>query len=398
MKYTNSTGKSGFIVSLCAVGGLAGIALLAGCGGKAGGSEVSLSDTSKAVVPLTDAGTGTATTRTTIVDLATTYINTLSTAQQTATVVTNNVVNVEKWSNLPAPPSGTVGTDSRRNGVAYSTLSSTQQTAWNNVVTAVLKTTDSSAGLDQFNNIRAADTALRTNYNNSGYSGDYQYLGFVGTPSKTGSWVLQLGGHHNAHNFYFIGAALQTTVPYHLGVEPTSFTLNGVAYTPLASQKTAVTNLLASLTATQLPSAKITGTFNDVLLGAGQDARANFPTDPTKRGILVSNLTTAQQALVRTAIDAWVGKSPLAAPLETLYYSELSSTYVAYAGNSGAPNTVFTAQGDYIRIDGPHVWIEFVCQNGVVVSNQIHYHTIFRDRVNDYNAVVAGYTLYNHSN
>jgi hypothetical protein len=91
--------------------------------------------------------------------------------------------------------------------------------------------------------------------------------------------------------------------------------------------------------------------------------------------------------LLKNVIAAWVlGRTTDSYSYQSLYESELSNTYVAYAGNSSAPTTAFTAQGDYLRVDGPHVWIEFVCQNGIVISGQIHYHSIWRDRVTDYNA------------
>jgi hypothetical protein len=48
---------------------------------------------------------------------------------------------------------------------------------------------------------------------------------------------------------------------------------------------------------------------------------------------------------------------------------------VAYSGS-----TTLDTLDDYVRIDGPRVWIEFACQRG------IHYHTIWRDRVTDYGA------------
>ena len=340
--------------------------------------------------------TPTPTPGTTIVDLANAYIATLSTAQQTATVVTNNVVSAEKWSNLPATPTSS-GTTSLRNGVAYSTLSTTQKAAWVALVQAALSANGSNA-YTQLNGIRAADYYLGSNLGANGYTGDYEYVGIVGTPSTTSGWMLQVGGHHNAHNYYFTGTTLNTTTPYHIGVEPTSFTYSGTAYTPLSDQKSAVTALLSSFSTTQLTSAKLSGSFGDLFLGAGQDARSNFPTGTTGRGVLASSLTTAQQTLVKNAINAWVKNSPLSSTYTSLYESELDSTYVGYAGNASAPGTTFTAQGDYLRIDGPHVWIEFVCQNGVVVQGQIHYHTIWRDRTSDYNYQTAGYILYNHSN
>ena len=234
-------------------------------------------------------------------------------------------------------------------------------------------------GYDQFTQIRYSDYYLGSL--RSGYSGDYEYVAFVGTPVATGSWLLQIGGHHNAQNYHYTGNTLNTATPYFLGVEPTSFTYSGGTYTPLAAQRNGMYNLINSLTAAQLSSAKLTSSFSDVYLGPGSDARSKFPTGTDDRGILASKLTSDQQALVTTAISAWTKNNPLASTYDALYASELSQTYVAYSGT-----TTFANQGDYVRIDGPHVWIEFVCQNGVVVSGQIHYHTIWRDRVTDYNA------------
>ena len=37
-----------------------------------------------------------------------------------------------------------------------------------------------------------------------------------------------------------------------------------------------------------------------------------------------------------------------------------------------------------MRIDVPSVWIEFVCQNGAVFNNAIHYRIIYRDHTRDY--------------
>ena len=350
-------------------------------GVSAGTATITVTDsesgkTGTSTVTVTGTGTGT-----TITSLALAYYNTLTTAQKSATLLAASGTNAAKWSNLPATPSGTVGTNNLRNGVSYSSLTDTQKTAWNNLVNAALV---SGQPLTQYNGIRASDNYLATL--NNGYSGDYQYVGLVGTPSDTGSWLLQIGGHHIAHNYYYVNNVLQTTTPYFLGVEPTSFTYGGTSYTPLAAQSTAVTNFVKSLTSAQVTAARLNSSFSDVYLGPGKDARSNFPTGTTQRGALASTLTTAQQALLKSVIAAWTNDSPLASTYQALYEGELSSTYYAISGNGQAPTTAFTTNGDYIRVDGPHVWIEFVCQNGVVVSGQIHYHTIWRDRVTDYNA------------
>ncbi|MGC4046254.1 MAG: DUF3500 domain-containing protein [Armatimonas sp.] len=324
--------------------------------------------TATAIVTVTTGSTGTA-----VVDLANAYISSLSSAQQAVTVVASNAINAAKWSNQPAQPDSG-GANSLRNGVAYSTLTTTQKAAWDALVSAALGA-NGNALLQQ---VRTADNYLGTL--NSGYSGSYEYVAFVGTPSTSGTWMLQVGGHNNAHNLYFSGNTLLSNTPYYIAAEPRSFTFNGTSYVPLLMQRDSMYNLINSLTPTELAAAKLSSSFSDIFLGPGKDARSNFPTGTTGRGILASELSTAQKQLLKTAITAWVSTSPNAASYQALYESELDQTYVAYSGT-----TAFTNQGDYVRIDGPHVWIEFVCQNGIVV-NEIHYSSIWRDRVTDYNA------------
>ncbi|MBK9742870.1 MAG: T9SS type A sorting domain-containing protein [Saprospiraceae bacterium] len=66
--------------------------------------------------------------------------------------------------------------------------------------------------------------------------------------------------------------------------------------------------------------------------------------------------------------------------------------YIAYTGNgtSGNATSFLTSNSNYVRIDGPTVWIEFACQNGVVIQNQIHYHSVWRDHVHDYGVDLSG--------
>jgi len=86
----------------------------------------------------------------------------------------------------------------------------------------------------------------------------------------------------------------------------------------------------------------------------------------------------------------WIGDldAASAAAFTTLYTNELANTYVSYASNtsgvSGDASSFFTTNTDYVRIDGPSVWIEFICQTGVVYPSQIHYHSVFRDHTRDY--------------
>ena len=97
------------------------------------------------------------------------------------------------------------------------------------------------------------------------------------------------------------------------------------------------------------------------------------------RGI---DLATAK---VVEAIRAWAGDyaDDVSEPLMDSYTSDeaFADTYVGWSGSSAPDPDV---NGTYLRIDGPEVWIELVCQNGVVIQGETHYHTIYRDKARDY--------------
>lgn len=303
--------------------------------------------------------------------LAEAFKATLTATQIASLQISFTKANAIKWSNLP-------GGVSIRNGIEFSTLTATQLAAANAVIAAASGTT-ADEGFSEFTQIRAADDYLGT-LGGGGYSAGKYIIAFLGTPSTTGTWMLQFGGHHYAQNITFNGGNVVSITPSHQGVEPTSWTSNGLTYAPLKAEYDAMKAMLASLSAAELTSAKLSATFSDVLLGPNKDGQ--FPA--TKQGLAVSSLTNAQKQLVLNAMKPWLQDADDAtgAAMLALYESELNSTYIAYSGNA-----TLTVNADYVRIDGPSVWIEFVCQSGVVVKNQIHYHTVFRDHTRDYNGL-----------
>lgn len=212
-----------------------------------------------------------------------------------------------------------------------------------------------------------------------GYSSSIYFIAFLGVPSTTGTWQLQFGGHHLAINSTYENGSQVSATPMFEGVEPKTWSTNGTTYAPIDQEHSAMGDLLASLTSAQQTQAKLSTTFSDVLLGPNTDGK--FPV--AKQGIQVSSLTAAQQTLVLAAMKPWVldTEDATAASLLSTYANELASTYIAFSGTG-----TLTTNTDYIRIDGPSVWIEFVCQSGVVFSSQIHYHTVWRDHSRDYGA------------
>lgn len=272
-----------------------------------------------------------------------------------------------KWSNLPCGAAC-------NNGLQFSTLSPTQLEAALAVAQAALST----AGYGTFHGIRMADDFLGSLGPSSTYDSGIYFIAFIGTPSSTGEWILQLGGHHYALHFYYHGA-VESPTPYFTGMNPSTFTLNGQSYAPLKPKVDAMVAMIAGLDATQRAAAKLSGTFGDVLLGPGDDNLF-----PAPSGLKVSTLSATQQALVVDAMEAWVNDTPsgVASDFLAAYTSSsaLESTYVGWAGLN--PN--LASQGSYIRIDGPRAWMEIVVQGPAATPGQVHYHAIWRDETLDY--------------
>jgi uncharacterized protein (TIGR03437 family) len=285
-----------------------------------------------------------------------------------------------RWSNLPCGANC-------RNGIQFSTLTATQLAAAVEVIKAAMGTV-ANEGSAEFEQTRLADAFLGANGGGSGYSDGIYFLSFLNTPSTTGAWMLQFGGHHYGANIAYNQGHVVAGTPQFEAIEPLSFTANGTTYAPLAQERDALATLLASLDATQLASARATQTFNSTVMAPGESngGTAAFPT--TKIGIAASSLSAPQKQLVLAALRPWVQDmdDTVAANLLKIYENELNDTYITFTGNgtAGDAATFLTANSNYARIDGPSVWIEFSCQGGIVIRNQIHYHTVWRDRNRDY--------------
>jgi len=314
-----------------------------------------------------------------VVAAANTFIGLLSATQVATLEQTFNSTNVAKWSNLPC------GSQCRI-GLQLSNLTTAQQTAALAVVQAATGTV-AGDGYDEIQQIRAADDYLNANGGGSGYGSGLYFLAFLGTPSTSGTWMLQFGGHHLATNITYTNGAVAGATPKFEGVEPLSFTstggifASGTTVAPLSNEAATMLAMLNGLTATQKTTAKLNQTFSDVLLGPNTVEGSSTTYPATKVGIQCSQLSTDQQALVMAAMRPWVQDSDdaTATALLNYYQTQLANTYISYAGTGN-----LTTNGDYVRIDGPNVWIEFVCQTGVVFRNNIHYHSIWRDRARDY--------------
>ncbi|MEU9875550.1 DUF3500 domain-containing protein [Streptomyces phaeochromogenes] len=355
-----------------------------------------------------------------VVSAANAFLNTLDAEQQAEVLLDFSEANATAWSNLPCG-------STCRPGIQLGSLTDTQLAAAMKVLKAAMGT-GKGTGYDQIEQILKADDVLNSEQGSGsggpapsptdgasstpsadptvsadpsssatgvptgtppsggpgggggmGGSGSGVYfMAFLGTPSADGTWQLHFGGHHLAANLTYKKGKVAGASPYFVGVEPTTWTADdGTTYTPLKAQRNGLLALTGSLSTAQLAKAKLSASYSDVLVGPGEDGQ--FP--ETKEGIPVSSLSAKQKQLVLKAIHPWVANvdDATAKQLMKTYERELNQTYVSYSGGTG-----LDAQGDYVRIDGPGVWIEFVCQSGLVYRDQIHYHTVYRDHTRDY--------------
>lgn len=298
---------------------------------------------------------------------------TLSATQVTALQYTYTKAQAQKWSNFPE------SIYRGRVGLQTSTLSAAQLTAFQSLLKATSSTV-ANEGYEEYLGILDADDYLGANGGGSGYGSGNYYIGFLGTPSTTGLWCLQIGGHHGTNITTYNGGKMTGGTPNFRSTEPypTWISTNtGRTVQPLVQEVTAFANFLKSLSATELTTAKRASAQNDIIAGPQKDA--NFPT--TKTGVKAGNLTVAQKDLLLLAIKPWVDEldDKAATAVFAKYKAEIDDTYVSYFGG-----TTMGVQGDYILIDGPGVWIEWSMQGGVIIRNSVHPHAVWRDRKSDY--------------
>src|SRR5579864_965026 len=332
-----------------------------------------------------------------VVDAADAFLATLSAEQRAIAQIELKPQLAVRWTNFP-------GGSNVRNGVFYRDLQPEQVEAALKVARVAL----GEEGFSRYQEVRAADDVLAKGrggrgpggpggpdqkkgggdpaqkqaggaaQKKGGPGGGFNFgaanymIAFLGKPSKTDPWILQLGGHHLAINFYYKGT-VGTATPYHVAAQPTVWKDDhGKTHDPLAPMRDSLRGLLASLTPEQSRRAKLEARFNDVYVGPGKDGK--FPAK--SEGVPVSELSDDSKDFVRKAIEAWAGDSPQGLEYRKLYLAELDKVKVSYSGTTNVGGEL----GDYVRLDGPRVWIEFATQGSD------HYHTIWRDRLTDYGA------------
>lgn len=233
-------------------------------------------------------------------------------------------------------------------------------------------------GYDELEQILNADDFLVTVSGvGPGFSSGNYHFALLGEPAEKGTWQLYFGGHHTALSNTFTDGKMTGATPSFRGVEPfTAFDMNGRSNEPMAQERSAFAAMLQSLNTAQAKTARLSQVFTNIIVGPQKDD--NFPAQ--REGQRVGDLSPAQQQLVLAAIGTYVRDiDPANADaIMARYQAQLADTYISYAGT-----TSMNAENDYVRIDGPNLWIELSMQPGREVEG-IHPHSVWRDRTGDY--------------
>ena len=301
------------------------------------------------------------------------FVSTLTPAQASAIIyAAPNPTQQARWSNLPT---GIY----QRNGLKIGGMTTTQVNALWAMLAAVL----SPEGSQKISQIVQADEVLRTQTTGGNliFGTNEYYVSFIGTPSLTGKYLLQFGGHHLAVNVTIKGAQA-TIAPALPGSQPTSFTANSRSIRPLGDEYDLSFALLNSMTTTQKASAVLSGTVSDLVLGPGKDGLSVLP-----EGIKASDLTSTQRGILLDLIGRYVNimhddaSAAKMAVIRANLTDSANATYFSWRG----PTTAGSAA--YFRVQGPNLFIEFAPQSmGGNASN--HIHAMYREGGNDYGALI----------
>jgi Protein of unknown function (DUF3500) len=233
-------------------------------------------------------------------------------------------------------------------------------------------------GMDELEQILNADDYLKAKADDgAGFSSGNFHIAFLGKPAAAGTWELYFGGHHFAFGNTYKDGVLTGASPSFRGVEPfTTFNQNGRDNAPMAQEQAAFAAMLGGLSAEESAKAKLSKSYTNIIAGPQQDN--SFPS--AREGVKAGDLSAEKQALVLAAIETYVRDiAPAGADvILAKYRQELADTFVSFSGTPA-----MGAENDYVRIDGPSVWIEFSVQPGRSIPGA-HPHSVWRDRTADY--------------
>ena len=277
------------------------------------------------------------------------------------------------WHNTPA-------NDNNRNGITYGDLTDEQIALFQVVLEAFL----SDDGYQKVEEITFMSEGYLNTVRAELWSTDYYSIDMFGDPENTGSWGVQLDGHHAAINFFVHGDDV-SIVPAFLGAEPMTGSLDGEAFDIFSAERDLAFALYATLTDDELAAAVSNG---EATMSVGPADRNGDP-DPYigdydysgfETGLKYSDMSAEAQASLTTLMQVYVYN------METTFAdiwwesiaANIDDTYFVWIGEGDASASEYPVY--YYRIYNPSLWVEYNIEGtvgpGVEAGN--HAHSITR--------------------
>lgn len=304
-----------------------------------------------------------------IKDAADALLASLTLAQRTKTMFPIDSNEWRTWSNIHRFP---------REGVSFEEMNQSQKEK----AFALLRASLSVKGFETSRDImRLNETIAEMTGKHDEYGEGLYWFTVMGTLSADKPWGWQLDGHHLVINYFVLKDQIVMT-PTFMGSEPVRAESGKYKGTRVFEiEEINGLALIQALTTEQQEKAVLS---KDLPPGVFTDAfRDNF--EMKYQGILYSELTRPQQALLIRLVETYVGNmrpGHARVRMEEVR-KHLSETWFAWMGGFG-DDSVF-----YYRIHSPVILIEFDHQRGVALRNdkptRNHIHTVVRTpNGNDY--------------
>ena len=277
-----------------------------------------------------------------------------------------------KWHNTPPGSGG-------RDGIFYGDLSTQQLNKFRDVLRLFL----SQDGYQKIDEITVLAEGFLNEKRPSFWSTDYYSIDMFGDPETSGSYAIQLDGHHCVVNFLVHGDNV-SIVPAFLGGEPVKEVYKGKAFDIFKDERELALQFYNHLSQDQKNQASIATSKS---LQVGPPARNGY-VDPYTgsydysvfaKGLPFSALDSFSQSRLKLLMKEYVYN--LHSSFADLWWKDIEEhiekTYFVWWDNVATP--VATTQF-YYRIYNPYLWVEFSKQNpvGGGVEDWNHVHSITR--------------------
>ncbi|MEM7331970.1 MAG: DUF3500 domain-containing protein [Chloroflexota bacterium] len=277
------------------------------------------------------------------------------------------------WHNTPPALFG------GRHGIAYGDLNSEQL----DLFKALLQQFLSSDGYQKLDEITFLVESVLNQEDPRTWSPDNYSIDMFGDPENSGSWGVQVDGHHAVLNFLVHGDAV-SIVPAFWGAEPVIGSYNGIDFDVFAAEREAAFAMRNGLSDAELAAA--TPASAERVLQVGPPAEngvadpfvGNYDYSGFETGLKYSDMSVETKANLEALMQLFVYN--LSNPFADVWWNdiagEIDDTYFVWI----SPETQLTDSSlIYFRIYNPHLWVEYNVEGEISdASTGGHVHSITR--------------------